>query len=98
MKKFMFAVFFVITILFSTTTVLAADTLTLERLTAISSWEELVNEVDNIDIVANDEEWYCIWILNGIRHSQIIPILHNQPYISKSYGGIKKQKLIPNKR
>ena len=97
MKKF-FAVFLVVILLFSSNTMVraaesAVETLTLEQLATIPSWNELLNTVDNIDIVANDEEWYCCWIINGIRHPQIIPIFHNEPYLSKSYGGIKLKEI-----
>lgn len=95
MKKF-FAIILVFTFLFSTNTMVRAaelnevvETLTMEFFENESSWDELVNTVDNIAVAANDEEYYCCWIIDGIRHSQIKPIFHNQPYISKSYGGIR---------
>ena len=95
MKKF-FAVLLVVILLFSSNTMVwaaelnkEAETLTMDFFENESSWDELVNTVDNIAVAANDEEWYCCWIINGIRHPQIIPIFHNEPYLSKSYGGIR---------
>lgn len=96
MKKFMFAVIMVFFFLLSTTTLVRAaelnkeaETLTMDFFKNVSSWEELLTTVDNIDVATDDEEWYCCWIINGIRHSQIKPIYHNQQYISKIYGGIR---------
>lgn len=72
--------------------------LTMEFLEQMSSWEELVNTVLPIsDIIRNDteneEDIYCLMLIEGINKKLTAHIYHNEEYVSLGLGGINLEEI-----
>lgn len=72
--------------------------LTLELLSQMSSWDELVKTAVPISgsyrNIENKEDLYCVWLIEGINNKHLsVSVYHDEMYIAYCLGGIDLEEI-----